>query len=231
MSSPHSSHLTHMAARPIRQQRGVVMIVALIVLVALTIASIGLLRSVDTSSTIAGNLGLKKDLYRVSNLGVQYATARLALIRLPSGELPQVDTPNGNYFANSNGQVDDRGLPTTLVNAALPTTPGEAPTPANCNLTNPPLGTALCIPVPVDSGSGVTTSGGYVMRYVAERLCPNAGPNDDSTNQCRKAAGAGARTIDGTQQGLPGVGTVYIRLSLRVDGPKNSTSYFQYMLL
>lgn len=221
MSSPHFSHLNHMAVRPIRHQRGVVMIVALIVLVALTIASIGLLRSVDTSTTIAGNLGLKKDLYRVSNLGVQQAVARLALIRVGGTELPPNDVAASSYYATSNQSVDDRGLPTTLVNAALPSSPGAT--------TGWP--DELVIPVPTDSGKGVTTSGGYVMRYVAERLCPNVGPLDDSTNQCRKAAGAGARTIDGTQQGLPGVGTVYIRLSLRVDGPKNSTSYFQYMLL
>ncbi len=210
-----------------RQQRGVVMIVALIVLVALTIASIGLLRSVDTSSTVVGNLGIKKDLYRNSTFGFQQATAVLGGLRdATTNELPLGDNSASQYYATANAlAADDRGLPLVLVNAAMPTTPGVA-------TGGVWTGSELAIPIPTNSGTGITSSGGYVFRFVAERLCPSAGIPDETTNQCRMAAGAGAQSGSGSfVLPLKQVGTVYVRVSLRVDGPKNSTSFFQAMLL
>ena len=211
----------HARATLPQKQRGVVMIVALIVLVALTIASIGLLRSVDTSSTISGNLAIKKDLYRQSNIGIQQAQMALNTLRGPDFELPLTDALGSNYYASATQAVDHRGLPQLLVNAALPSSPGTVTGWAG----------ELVVPVPVDSGTGITTSGGYVFRYMAERLCPAGGVPDDTTNPCRIAAGAGTSACETNSTCLTGVGTIYIRLTLRVDGPKNSTSYFQAMLL
>jgi hypothetical protein len=90
----------------------------------------------------------------------------------------------------------------------------------------------LVLPVALDSGSGVSSSGGYVFRYVAERLCPFVGPYVAGTNECRQATGAGSNTPGGSFLPLisPG-GTIYVRVTWRVDGPKNATSYFQAMVL
>jgi type IV pilus assembly protein PilX len=205
-----------------QRQRGVIMIVALVVLIALTIASIGLLRSVDTATTVTSNLGVKKDLYRVSNLGVQRALTLLSLIRT-GNELPNSDTLGSSYYATAQLAVDDRGIPLALVNAPIPSSPGVA--------TGQWAG-ELALPVGVDSGAGVTQTGGYVFRYVAERLCPNPGPNEPALNPCRQATGLGSNTPSGSfQPAISQGGTIYVRLTLRVDGPKNSTSYFQAMLL
>jgi type IV pilus assembly protein PilX len=207
---------------PVRQ-RGVVMIVALVVLIALTIASVGLLRSVDSASTITGNLGLKKDLYRVSNLGLRRALFVLSGARAANGELQGTDDTTRSYYATASSlPVDARGIPLVLVNLTPPSQPGSS--------TNWPG--ELAVGVATDTGTGVTTSGGYLFRYVAERLCPSTGVADDALNPCRKAAGAGAASGSGSfQPNIAGRGSVYIRLTLRVDGPKNSTSYFQAMLL
>src|SRR4051794_33864237 len=43
-----------------RRQQGVVLLIALIVLVAMTLAGIGLVRSVDTGNMVAGNLAFKQ---------------------------------------------------------------------------------------------------------------------------------------------------------------------------
>lgn len=204
------------AARPKRGQEGIVLIVALLVLVGLTIASIGLLRSVDSGATVAGNLGFKKDMYRQSNRGVQAALTNLAPIRSADGELPLVDAPAASYYATAQLLVDDRGVPLALVNAPLPSAPG--------------IGTGWPgeFSVPIGDPSG----GGYLFRYTAERLCPNTGAQDDVVNPCRKAAGPGTASPPGSRDpGLPLPGSVYVRLTLRVDGPKNSVSYFQAMLL
>ena len=43
-----------------RRQRGVVLFISLIVLVAMTLAGVALVRSVDTTNLIAGNLAFKQ---------------------------------------------------------------------------------------------------------------------------------------------------------------------------
>jgi type IV pilus assembly protein PilX len=205
---------THYAPR---QQKGIVLIVALLVLVALTIASLGLLRSVDTTTAATGNLGFKKDIYRQSNRGVRAALGNLVAVRLPGGELPYVDSASVGYYAAANLPVDPRGIPNILLTAPIPPSPGAT-------TSTPGLGEFV---VPI----GDPTGGGYTFRYVAERLCPSTGEPDDAVNACRKAAGAGSNATQ-TLKRIPGLaGTVYVRLTLRVDGPKNSVSYFQAMLL
>jgi type IV pilus assembly protein PilX len=200
-----------------QQQKGIVLIVALLVLVALTIASLGLLRSVDTTTAATGNLGFKKDLYRQSNRGVQSAMAALLVLRT-AGDVPFNSVTSSGYYATTNeNPVDPRGIPLRLLQAPVPATPGVAPTTAGIGR----------FAVPIGDASG----GGYVFRYTAERLCPNAGEPDDSVNKCRKAAGAGTSSTPSQQKVPPLSGKVFVRLTLRVDGPKNSVSYFQMMVL
>jgi type IV pilus assembly protein PilX len=203
------------------KQKGIVLIVALLVLVALTIASLGLLRSVDTTTAATGNLGFKKDIYRQSNRGVQDALNKLLAVRTAQGELPYSDNISTNgpgYYATATAlPVDPRGIPTILLNAPIPATPGTT------------TGTAGLgeFAVPVGDPSG----GGYLFRYTAERLCPVAGAPDPAINSCRQAAGAGALALYTRSSTFSLSGTIYVRLTLRVDGPKNSVSYFQTMVL
>jgi Tfp pilus assembly protein PilX len=54
-----------------RKQRGVVLFIALIVLVAMSLAGIGMLRSVDTGNLIAGNLAFKQSTLNATDLGLE----------------------------------------------------------------------------------------------------------------------------------------------------------------
>jgi Tfp pilus assembly protein PilX len=56
-------------ASPPHKQRGVVLLIALIMLVAMTLAGIGMMRSVDTGSVIAGNLAFKQATLNASDTG------------------------------------------------------------------------------------------------------------------------------------------------------------------
>jgi type IV pilus assembly protein PilX len=201
-----------------RSQSGIVLIVALLVLVALTIASLGLLRSVDTTTIATGNLGFKKDIYRQSNRGVQDALNKLVPLRNAQGELPGANFVGPGYYATATQLAQDpRGLPLILVNAPIPSAPGT-----------PTLTAGLGeFAVPIGDPSG----GGYLFRYTAERLCPQTGASEPAINPCREAAGAGKSATPTLQRGLPLSGRIYVRLTLRVDGPKNSVSYFQAMVL
>ena len=216
--------------KPQHSQQGVILIVALIVLVALTLASVGLLRSVDTASTISSNLGIKKDLYRAAGIGMQVAAQRLTVIRggspsLAGGAVPGADMPSSGFYSTASLPVDRRGIPQILVNAPIPRGPGIA--------TNYGGVGESVVPIQEDNGSGVTAVGGYVFRWVFERSCPNVGVTDDpaAPNPCRTAAGTLEATSHGKERKLPPEQTPYVRITMRVDGPKNSTSYFQSMLL
>lgn len=56
-----------------KRQNGVVLFIALIVLVAMSLAGIGMLRSVDTGNLISGNLAFKQSTLNAGDLGVETA--------------------------------------------------------------------------------------------------------------------------------------------------------------
>jgi Tfp pilus assembly protein PilX len=79
-----------------RSQRGVVLFIALIVLVAMTLAGIGMMRSVDTNNLIAGNLAFRNAATSAADAGLE--SARNWLTMQSSGFLNS--DQGGSYFAN-----------------------------------------------------------------------------------------------------------------------------------
>ena len=63
------------AATPKQAQRGVVLFIALIVMVALSLAAVALVRSIDTTNAVIGNLGFRMSSILPANLAVESATA------------------------------------------------------------------------------------------------------------------------------------------------------------
>jgi len=63
-----------------RSQRGVILLIALIMLVAMTLAAIGMMRSVDTGSVIAGNMAFKQATLNASDLGSNVALNALMAV-------------------------------------------------------------------------------------------------------------------------------------------------------
>lgn len=62
-----------------RSQRGVVLLIALIILVAMTLAGIGMMRSVDTGGMIAGNMAFRQATMQASDAGIVAAFNQLVL--------------------------------------------------------------------------------------------------------------------------------------------------------
>lgn len=83
---------------PPRKQQGAVLFIALIVLVAMTLAGIGMLRSVDTGNLIAGNLAFKQSTLNASDLGIETAFQWL-LTQAGTTALDSHNTANGYYAA------------------------------------------------------------------------------------------------------------------------------------
>src|SRR5438445_9499835 len=87
----------------ISRQRGVVLFIALIVMVAMSLAAIALMRSVDTTSAVIGNLAFRQASILPANYGIEDAAAGLFndvnpanLARISDVRL---DTPTENYYA------------------------------------------------------------------------------------------------------------------------------------
>src|SRR3989441_7644236 len=110
----------HLTA-PVVQQRGVVLFIALIVMVAMSLAAIALIRSVDTTSQVIGNLAFRQASILPANFAIEDAAAGLFndvnpanLARIADVRL---DTPAENYYATHSqaaGWDDQYGVPQPL---------------------------------------------------------------------------------------------------------------------
>jgi hypothetical protein len=86
----------------LHRQRGAVLLIALIVLVAMSLAGVALVRGVDMTNLIAGNLAFKQGATLGGDWGAEQARAWLAAQPVTS---LQNDIP-GRYFASMQSGVD-----------------------------------------------------------------------------------------------------------------------------
>ncbi len=200
------------ASLPARQH-GVVLFIALIVMVALSLAAIALIRSVDTTTAVIGNLAFRQASILPANLAVEEAAAALFqdadvlnAIRIPI--IRDTNLPAENYFAFWQNSDDARGVPAQLQKKTAFTQ------------------TRMLVDA---SLSGPQTE----IRYVIERMCV-AGPppvtplpNNASCDMVRSDWNPGDTIGDA---GSGGVSVPYYRVTVRVDGPKNTASFVQAML-
>lgn len=75
-------------------QRGVVLIVALVILVAMSLGGIAIMRSVDTSTLIAGNIAFKTRTRQAADAGIEAATTWIA------ANANNLNTSSGAYYAS-----------------------------------------------------------------------------------------------------------------------------------
>ena len=185
-------------------QRGIVLVIALIVMVALSLAGIALMRSVDTSTAVVGNLAFTQASTLPANLAVEEAVAAL----FEDDLIPNVnqDLPAQNYYATRQNGEDSRGIPEVL------TTKAKAS--ALARVLNPGYGNEV--------------------RYVIERMCAPGVPATPSRADLVKFCDmlppkpSGTTTMETDKIELPRI-PLY-RLTVRVDGPRNTVSFLQAML-
>ena len=89
-----------------RSQEGVVLFIALIVMVAMTLAGIALMRSVDTSVFVAGNVAFKQAAISVADRGTQEAAAWLGA-NSSGPTLHSTNTAQGYYSSRPVGGDPD----------------------------------------------------------------------------------------------------------------------------
>lgn len=209
----------HSNRASVRAQRGLSLLFSLLALTALSLAAVALVRSVNTSSQVIGNLGFKQDATSAGSRATELAIAWIQ----GNPTLLDADNPGAGYYATSLQSMDPTGRTTTVAqplglinwdsdNCAY-ATPG---TWASCSL--------LSAAVPVVDGN--------TSRYLISRLCLSAGPQS-GTNICAKPAGAAL--TDAVQRGEVRVGTElrptklstspYYRIIVRTVGARNTVSF------
>ena len=84
-----------------KRQQGIVLLIALTVLVAMSLAGVALMRSVDNTVVIAGNISFKQAGLQVSDRGSRDAYAWLNIINaLPTGMAGlRDDIPTSGYYS------------------------------------------------------------------------------------------------------------------------------------
>lgn len=190
-----------------RRQHGVILFISLIVLVAMTLAGIAMMRSVDTNVLIAGNLAFKQGTTAVADVGVEAARGWLTA---PSGSL-DADQPGISYYWSTwqSGASDFIGSTSTTGDDY---NWGQA-------------------------GTATSPDPAYTVNYVIHRLCGATGKPTD-TGTCLQSAvsssssgsGGSKGVVSYGQQVLPSTSTIFYRVTVRVTGPRNTTSYVQAIL-
>jgi len=193
-----------------RRERGVVLFIALIVLLALMLASVALVRSVDSANLIAGNLAFKQASLQAADFGIEAAAAALPNI-ITTGVnrdvTPTTGSPSYWYYATRRA-TDGSGVP-----MATPEGPG---TPTAINWASVPVAASVA---------------GNTVKIVIDRLCSNPTPSvEDIEVYCfyDGATDDGSRDIN--KAAIKSVPTVYYRVTAQVTGPRNTLSMVQAIL-
>ncbi|NOT99959.1 MAG: hypothetical protein HOO95_00065 [Gallionella sp.] len=207
------------------KQRGVVLFFALIALVVMSLAAVALIRSVDTSTMIAGNLAFRQSAVSSADAGAETAIRWLAASQTnmnPRWDLKATPPLTGNVFNDPTYAFNNPALGYFTTFRAN-----------NQDFTNGTFdwsnNSVLVLPDPDVSGNTV--------RYVIERMCrlnvnsvlPTA--YDCMLTQPNANGGAAAVKLPGTVcfgPGCPLQGqATQFRITVRVTGPKNTVSYIQ----
>ncbi|GAB4059379.1 hypothetical protein [Uliginosibacterium sediminicola] len=202
-----------MKNRPIVQyigvrERGATIVIALIALLALLFSGMALIRSLETTLAIAGNVAFKRDLVNRGDIGLQTARAAFSSTASSAGGLASAanrltSSTTKNYSATRLETDPVSGVPKVLM--------GNDTTFAT-----------------VGSTSNDYTDRDITVRYIVDRLCTATG--EPSLENCvmysySTNATGGSDYLLNRRAGIEMV-PVY-RISVRVTGARGTVAYLQ----
>ncbi|TMW74176.1 pilus assembly protein PilX [Thauera sp. UPWRP] len=200
------------------RQGGTALFIALIMLVAMSIAAVSLVRSVDTTVTIAGNLAFQQAALQAADYGIEEAAKELATRSKESEwSLPAYDE-NESTIANYRPVMFARtavGKPT--IGGTQYDIPGV-----------PSVDWSAVPALPQDA-----TPEGYRVQYLIDRLCTGTPPITDLAGSCVTEGDdepGGSKTGGLGEKAFTGALSLRYRVTIRVSGPNNAQSFVQVML-
>ncbi len=192
---------TQFIAHRRHQSHGVVLLITLIMLVAMTLAGIALIRSVHTTTLIAGNLAWQQSTLASGTLGSEAATA---WIKAHSNTFQDTTLEQSSF---ENGYSAYRRVPPTGMNWDTFWTN-----------TIVPQGVVTLEP----------DSAGNVVQYAIDRICNRTGSIVDAgcasslvvSPANNSSKGASVDRIEPTDY-------IFYRIIARIQGPRNTTSFIE----
>lgn len=207
MISPH--HQPQLRSR----QRGVVLFVALIAMVVLSLTAVALLRSIDTNTSVAGNLAFRQASIAPVNNAIEKANDDMFY----SKNIADLFNPdlNFNYYASLQPGESTGVLPAGVPKGVPAALQGTAP------------------PYPGTFQKIGPDNAGNTVRWVIERVCITGTTGDPVINVAKcdlltPKVAAGKTTMK--LGGLPVPPIPIYRVTVRVDGPGNTLTYAHAML-
>ncbi|WP_101490807.1 pilus assembly protein PilX [Variovorax sp. RO1] len=224
-----NSFPTSLRTRAPLHQRGASLLFALLTLVAMLLATLALVRSVDTSTTLLGNIGFKQDATVATD---QAARTAIDWLSTNAASLNTSLAANG-YYANTKEFADDG----TTTAGQVDVTGGQLAAASrrlvdwdNDTCRSAASGTYADCTIKTASAG---TINGNSARYVIFRLCNKPGDyGTDNTIHCAKPMNAAGTSA--TKRGelnysdyarFANAAGPYYRVVVRVTGARNTASF------
>jgi hypothetical protein len=198
-----------------RRERGVALFIALIAMVVLSLAGVALIRSVDTTGSVAGNLAFREASVPAVNMAVEEAVQALYFSKVIAN--PEVDDLPNRYYAKLQAGELPNGVPAVLAGTYSAM---KKAYPAAFGVTKYPSTTAevravierICAPDPVSPPLPLN---------IAQKLqyCDTLPPKVSVAKTSMKKTGA-------TLPPIP-----LYRVTIRVDLPGTNTATFAQAML
>ncbi len=211
MLTPLPRRNPHMPSR----QRGVVLLITLIMLVAMTLAAIAMMRSVDTTNMVAGNLAFQQTSFHAADVGTEQAIAYL------------YNTVYTNKKCKGN-------IATDLCPAGYQSYHDPSLEPPSvtwekywASMVSGPSGVVALVGLPT----------GYSGAFIIEAMCQNPGQEGicitaidtlSITKPQGEDMGSMLRSFTDLTASRK---STYYRITTRVEGPRNSVGYVQAMVV
>jgi type IV pilus assembly protein PilX len=187
------------------RQQGVVLVITLIMLVAMTLAVIAMVRSVDTSNLIAGNLAFQQSALLAADQGAESA-ANTLLPSLANSLTCTVNCPQGYLSWRQPNR--------------------EPPVISWEEFWGDVRGSAVTLQLQ-DAANNLT---GYTAYYVVQAMCDENGQGGCLTPPPSASVSCEGNDLGKATQGCTTDGQKYYRVTTRVEGPRNSIAYIQTMI-
>ncbi len=196
---------------PPARQRGATLLITLVVLVTMMLAIAALIRTVDTTNVIAGNLSFKEASIHSGDAGIEAASAWL---EANAGVNLQADNPGFGYHSFVGNPAPNQTWDTYWNNVLLPWG---------------------VVTRPKDAADNVVSY--TIHRLCPIKGAPNAiDPATNIANVCASStqmvgAASGATSQGAGQVALIPVVQQYYRITVQIIGPRNTVSYVQAVVV
>lgn len=195
-------------------QQGISLFIVLIALILMSLSAVGLIRMVDTSSLVAGNLAFKQGATSAADRAVEEAIQWLATAATND------DNANAGYYSTSYTALDISGKSTDTTRVLVDWKRD------NCAYASASTYSTCIRPAAANSVNG------YATQYLITRMCKTTGDVNAPGNSCLKP-------LSNTSSTPPAKGSLdytnytrfsstagpYFRIAVRSEGPRNTVSY------